>query len=101
MSDLRDRIKSKCNRRYKTVKIQGEELTIQTLSVTEAEDYFQNPQAHRLIMWAVVDPETKNRVFLEEDEYDLMNLEAGLALPLRLEIQRFNGFVSFEDEEGN
>jgi len=52
-------------------------------------------------MWAVVDPETKNRVFLEEDEYDLMNLEAGLALPLRLEIQRFNGFVSYEDEEGN
>ena len=99
MSDLRERLKQKCQRRYKTIKIQGEEIGIRTLTVAEAEDYFRSLDGTRIVVLAAVDPETKEPLFTEDDEDLLLEMEAGFGSRLKLEIQRFNGFLSEEEEE--
>jgi hypothetical protein len=74
-------------------------VTIQTLTVSEAEDYFLSGDRASIIILGLVDPETKDAVFTEDDT-DLINeMEAGFGTRLRLEIQRFNGFLSEDEEE--
>lgn len=81
------------------VKIQGEELTIQTLTVKEAEGYFDDPTPERLIQLGVIDPETELPVLGEEDMELLAGMEAGFAFSLRYAIQEFNGFLDDKDSE--
>lgn len=78
--------------------IQGEAITIRTLTVAEAEEYFESEDKAMIIIMAVVDPDTKELVFSLDDLDTIQDIEAGFGLKLRLAIQRFNGFL--EEEEG-
>jgi len=99
MSDLRERLKQKCQRRYETIKIQGEEIGIRTLTVAEVEEYFTSDDRTILLVLGTVDPETKEQVFGEDDLDMLKTLEGGFGSKLTLAIQRFNGFLSEEEDE--
>lgn len=79
------------------MKIQGEEVGIRTLTVSEAEEYFLSEDRSMIIVMGTVDPETKEPVFTEDDLDLVHEMEAGFGSRLRLELQRFNGFLS-EDE---
>lgn len=74
-------------------------MGIRTLTVSEAEDYFRDASPEMLVILGTVDPETHELVFTEDDIDQIREMEAGFGVKLRLEIQRFNGFLSEEDDE--
>ena len=75
------------------------EVGIRTLTVSEAEEYFRDATPEMLVLLGTVDPETHELVFTEDDIDLIREMEAGFGVKLRLEIQRFNGFLSEEDDD--
>ena len=75
------------------------EVGIRTLTVSEAEEYFREASPEVLVLLGTVDPETHELVFTEDDIDLIREMEAGFGVKLRLEIQRFNGFLSEEDDD--